>query len=187
MPVSLHTKPISGPEPLLRAIAVALLLTSALAAGCSALPEPVAAVLPGADAAEPDPRLEAVLAYFRAQVDDDYEAMAEAVVAEARPFLATPGLEPKRTSAPGRIAGEEWNPDGSVTITLDYPSGISAYSTLLAPESSTTRTIRFENSNDNGLSYSGTVNVTIEDGRWVVEAIDGMPILEVLKREHTMP
>lgn len=187
MPVFLRLTPITGHGPFPRAIAAALLLTTAFAAGCSALPEPVAAVLPGTDTAEPDSRLEAVLAYFRAQVDDDYAAMAEAVVADARPFLATPGLEPKRTSAPGRIAGEEWNRDGSVTITLDYPSGISAYSTLLAPESSTTRTIRFENSNDAGLTYSGTVNVTIEDGRWVVEAVDGVPIADVLKREHTTP
>ena len=183
----LRLTPTFGHRPLPRAIVVALLLTATLTAGCSALPEPVAAVLPGADTTEPDPRLEAVLAYFRAQVADDYEAMSEAVVAEARPFLATPGLEPKRTSAPGRIAGEEWDRDGSVTITLDYPSGISAYSTLLAPESSTTRTIRFENSNDAGLSYSGTVSVTLEDGRWVVEAIDGVPILNVLQREHTAP
>jgi hypothetical protein len=166
---------------------VCALAAAVTLAGCDVLPDAVNGVLPAnGDSVADDARLAVVADYFRAHVAVDTRALADTVVAEARDYLETPGLQRVATSAPGEIVDEVWDAE-SVTFTIDYPSGVKAYSRLLVPESSTSRTIRYENSNDAGAEYSGMVTVTLEGERWVVDTIDRMPIADVLKREFSAP
>ena len=171
-----------------RAIAVALAIAALLAlAACDSLPDVVTGLLPnGGSTAADDGRLAVVAEYFKAHLVADVPALAETVNSDAREYLETPGLERVSTSAAGQIAEEIWD-EQSVFFTIDYPSGIKAYSRLLLPDSSTSRIIRYENSNDAGAAYSGTVNVTLEGERWVVDAIDGEPIASVLRSEFRAP
>lgn len=167
---------------------IALVLAASLAlSGCDALPDSVTQVLPGnGTSAADDPRLAVVAEYFRAHVAADPTAIAETVIAEAHDYLDTPGLERVSTSAPGAIVDEDWDAE-SVTFTIDYPSGIKAYSRLIVPDSSTSRTVRYENTNDAGAAYDGNVTVAPEGDRWVVESVDGVPVTMVLKKEFIAP
>ncbi|MDP2300232.1 MAG: hypothetical protein U1E08_09325 [Coriobacteriia bacterium] len=172
----------------IRALTIALAIAALLAlAACDSLPEVVTEVLPlNTATAEDDGRIAVVADYFRAHAAADTRALADTVVADAREYLETPGLERVSTSAAGQIIDEVWD-ESTVTFTIDYPSGIKAYSRLILPDSSTSRTIRFENSNDAGAAYEGNVSVTLEGERWVVDAIDGVPIAMVLKGEFRAP
>jgi len=121
-------------------------------------------------------RIEAAARYVRASVEADFDALSDVVPEASRPTVAA--LAARSIDAgTSEVVSERWS-GGSVTLVIRVGLGESTI-TLSEPDADRPDDVIVHARGDAGTA-TGTITIVEQDGAWVVTAVDGVPIDDVL-------